>query len=102
MRGKLMFLGGLAVGYVLGTREGRERYEQLMRSARKVADHPTVQEARGVIQAQASRLYAEGKEALSERFGGTKLGERMKPMSTGGDAKPVEAGTLGGAQSEGA
>lgn len=92
MRGKLMFLGGLAVGFVLGAREGRERYEQLMRTARKVVDHPTVQEARGVIQAQAGRLYAQGKETFSQRFGGTRLGERMKPMTMGdGDAKPIEA-----------
>lgn len=78
MRGKLMFLGGVAVGYVLGTREGRERYEQLVRSARKILDHPTVQEARGVVQAEASRLYTEGKEVVSDKLGQTKVGERLK------------------------
>lgn len=86
MRGKLMFLGGLAVGYVLGTREGRERYEQLVRSARKVLDHPTVQEARGVVQAEASRLYTEGKEVVSDKLGNTKLGERLKESSQAGTA----------------
>ena len=88
MRGKLMFLGGMAVGYVLGTREGRERYEQLVRNARKVMDHPTVQEARGVVQAEASRLYAGGKEAVSEKLGHTRLGERMK-QHTETNAKPI-------------
>ncbi|GAB3615729.1 hypothetical protein GCM10027416_02860 [Okibacterium endophyticum] len=29
MKGKLIFVAGLATGYVLGTRAGRERYEQI-------------------------------------------------------------------------
>jgi len=33
MRGKLMLVTGLAVGYVLGSRAGRERYEQIARAA---------------------------------------------------------------------
>ncbi|MET7748680.1 hypothetical protein [Micromonospora sp. NPDC005367] len=73
MRGKLMFLGGLAAGFVLGARAGRERYEELMVRGRKVLDHPTVQEAAGVAQAQATRLYSEGKDKLGQ----TKLGEKL-------------------------
>ena len=44
MRGKLLFLGGLAAGFVLGARAGREKYEQLVQAARKVKENPTVQE----------------------------------------------------------
>ncbi len=33
MRGKLMLVSGLAVGYVLGSRAGRERYNQIARAA---------------------------------------------------------------------
>ncbi|MEU3454280.1 hypothetical protein ABZ671_11855 [Micromonospora sp. NPDC006766] len=73
MRGKIMFLGGLAAGFVLGARAGREKYEELMVRGRKVLDHPTVQEAAGVAQAQANRLYAEGKDKLGQ----TKLGEKL-------------------------
>lgn len=73
MRGKLMFLGGLAAGFVLGARAGREKYEELMIRGRKVLDHPTVQEAAGVAQAQATRLYSEGKDKLGQ----TKLGEKL-------------------------
>ena len=29
MRGKILFVFGLAVGYVLGTRASRERYEHI-------------------------------------------------------------------------
>ncbi|AVH58892.1 MULTISPECIES: YtxH domain-containing protein [Streptomyces] len=42
MRYRLTFVAGLAVGYVLGTRAGRERYEQLKKSARQVAQNPAV------------------------------------------------------------
>lgn len=87
MRGKLMFLGGLAVGYVLGTREGRERYEQIASNARKLFEHPTVQEARGVVQAQANRFYTQGKEVVSDKLGMT------HPGSSGADGKHIGSTT---------
>ncbi|MFC4001278.1 hypothetical protein ACFS2C_07020 [Prauserella oleivorans] len=46
------FLLGTAVGYVLGARAGRARYEQIVRTYRKVADHPAVQGAAGVARAK--------------------------------------------------
>lgn len=80
MRGKLLFIGGLAAGFVLGARAGREKYEELVVKGRKVLDHPTVQEAAGVAQAQANRLYAEGKN----RLGQTRLGEKLSTENGGG------------------
>lgn len=46
MKGKLAFVLGAAVGYVLGTRAGRERYEQIKRGAQQVWETEPVQ--RGV------------------------------------------------------
>ncbi|WP_440709168.1 YtxH domain-containing protein [Herbiconiux sp. YIM B11900] len=43
MRGKIVFVVGLATGYVLGTRAGRERYEQIKAGADKVWNTPAVQ-----------------------------------------------------------
>lgn len=43
MRGKILFLTGLAVGYVLGTRAGRERYIQIKRTAATLWNDPRVQ-----------------------------------------------------------
>ncbi|MGC4808455.1 hypothetical protein [Micromonospora sp. DT233] len=83
MRGKIMFLGGLAAGFVLGARAGREKYEELVVRGRKVLDHPTVQEAAGVAQAQATRLYSEGKD----KIGQTKLGEKLSTGTNGSDSK---------------
>ena len=43
MRGKILFVTGAAVGFVLGARAGRERYEQLKAAAAKVWESPGVQ-----------------------------------------------------------
>jgi hypothetical protein len=56
MRYRIVFLAGLAVGFVLGARAGRERYEQIKRLARRVADSPAAQQAAGAFQAQATGL----------------------------------------------
>ena len=73
MRGKLMFITGLAAGFVLGSRAGREKYEEIRENAKKVWEHPTVQEAAGVAQAQANKLYTEGKDKIQS----SKLGEKL-------------------------
>jgi hypothetical protein len=80
MRGKLWFIGGLAAGFVLGARAGREKYDELVVRSRKVLDHPTVQEATGLAQAQANRLVAGGKERLTH----TRLGEKLRIGSGNG------------------
>jgi hypothetical protein len=43
MKGKILLLTGLAVGYVLGTRAGRERYEEIKFAANKLWNDPRVQ-----------------------------------------------------------
>ncbi len=88
MRGKLWFISGMAAGFVLGARAGREKYEEIVTNARKVWDHPTVQEAAGVAQAQANRLYSEGKDKLSQ----TKVGEKLG--STGGSTGSTSTSEL--------
>jgi len=39
------FAAGLAVGYVVGSRAGREKYEQIVAAARKAQNHPAVTQA---------------------------------------------------------
>ena len=48
----MRYLAAAAIGYVLGSRAGRARYEQIRRGYRKVADHPAVQSAAGVARAK--------------------------------------------------
>lgn len=56
MRYRMMFAAGLAVGYVLGSRAGRERYEQIKRATMRIADSPRVQETAGLLGAQVSKV----------------------------------------------
>ncbi len=84
MRNKLMFLTGLGVGYVLGSRAGRERYDQIVRTARKVKENPTVQEAAGVLQAQAGGMISTAKDTVSDKLSqssiGTKIGSTVNNL----------------------
>ena len=43
MKGKVLFVVGVGVGYVLGSRAGRQRYEQIKSAAESVWNTPTVQ-----------------------------------------------------------
>lgn len=43
MKGKILFIAGLGVGYLLGTRAGRERYEQIKAAASSLWNAPVVQ-----------------------------------------------------------
>jgi hypothetical protein len=44
MAGNLKLLAGLAAGYVLGARAGRERYERIVEASRRLAERPEVRE----------------------------------------------------------
>ncbi|WP_426563922.1 hypothetical protein ACPPVT_21465 [Angustibacter sp. McL0619] len=44
MKGKLLLATGVAVGYVLGSRSGRQGYDELKEHAKDFWDNPSVQE----------------------------------------------------------
>ncbi|MFF4651989.1 hypothetical protein [Streptomyces sp. NPDC001380] len=71
--GKLTFLAGLATGYVLGAKAGRERYEQITKSARGVTQNPKFQDA--ARQARETAGKVGGKAA-------GKVGDRLPPSVT--------------------
>lgn len=58
MKGILL---GAAIGYVLGTRAGRQRYDQIVRTYRALADHPAVQGAAGIVRAKVSETTGIGR-----------------------------------------
>jgi hypothetical protein len=91
------FLGGLAVGYVVGTRAGRERYEQLKRLARSAAENPAVQQAAGALQAQATGAIksATGKVTQSAK---QKVGERVPGLRHRGDGDSANGNPADAAQ----
>lgn len=55
MFGKMIFVSGVAAAYLFGARAGRERYEQIMRAARALADRPETQEVAGLLQARVGK-----------------------------------------------
>jgi hypothetical protein len=67
MRGKLGIAIGLAAGYVLGTRAGRERYQQLTASAKRLADDPSVQR----LQEELNGLFGSAKQRVADSTGTT-------------------------------
>ena len=81
----LPFLLGTGVGYVLGARAGRERYEQLARVSRRVADNPNVQAAAGVARAKAGEAVHAGVAAVRETMAPTSPGAH-EPAAPGRSA----------------
>jgi hypothetical protein len=67
---KLTLLAAVAVGYVLGSRAGRERYEQIKSGAKKVASDPRVQsattKAQDAVAAQAAHAAEIAKDKVSD------------------------------------
>jgi hypothetical protein len=58
---------GFGLGYLLGTRAGRERYETIMRQIRAVRERPEVQAVAGVVSAQASEFGRRIRAAAGRR-----------------------------------
>ena len=71
MFSKSSLLVGFAAGYVLGSRAGRERYEQIKAGATKVAQNPKVQaaadRAQDAVAEQASTVVDAAKEKVTSR-----------------------------------
>jgi hypothetical protein len=64
--GRLSFFVGFGAGYVLGSKAGRERYEQLRRLYDNLSSSPTVQRASGKAKEAVGTGLGQAKEAASE------------------------------------
>ena len=113
--GKLTFIAGLAAGYVLGARAGRQRYEQIRRTSGKVWNSGPVQKQ--VLDGQGGRPHQgrpgrrrhgrrrrprDRREAALEPHGGRRRpsrpasaapGRPTAPSPTGSGADPWAAAT---------
>jgi hypothetical protein len=69
MRYRLTFIAGLALGYVIGTRAGRERYEQLKKSARQFAQNPAVRNTAESAAQSGRNLAGKAYHVVSEKVG---------------------------------
>lgn len=64
---KLSFLLGGAAGYVLGAKAGHDRYEAIVRVARRAAGSQTVQSTAGVLQARVDLLAHQVRDLVAAR-----------------------------------
>ena len=62
MRFKSGFLVGMGAGYVLGTKAGQERYQQIVDAAGKLRQNPSVQRLTGEV----NRTVNAGKDRVAE------------------------------------
>lgn len=87
MAGKLKFLVGMGAGYVLGTRSGRERYDQIVGKIESLWKDPRVQDATEKVQNLAQE-HMPGSSAESRiptpGSSGSGTGSRTSPGSGSG------------------
>ena len=100
MRYRFVFFTGLAIGFVLGARAGRERYEQLRKAARKTWDSPAVQQAAGALQAQATTYAKSAGGMVADRAGAAraKVGGALHDHVPGMRVRESNGHPAGGAQ----
>ena len=99
MAGKLKLLAGLAAGYVLGARAGRERYERIAQATRRLAERPEVRELTGKVRAGLGAGLEKAAGTASDRLqqarGGDTGSRNQPPAGAGGPeaGKRPEQGT---------
>ncbi|KWX09893.1 hypothetical protein TR74_06895, partial [Carbonactinospora thermoautotrophica] len=67
MRYRATFLVGLGLGYVLGARAGRERYEQIRRAADNFLRNPRVQRTASNVQHRAGQVAQSAAHAAADK-----------------------------------
>lgn len=89
---KLSVLAIGAVGYVLGSRAGRERYEQIKSQATKVWNKPVVQGAADNVEQAVKTTASDVGSKIADAAGdaGSKVVNKVKGASTDGNDDPAD------------
>lgn len=80
MRARFTFLAGFAVGFIVGARAGRERYEQMVKLARKATENPAVQQATRTAGTKATELTKAAGQKAAETM--PKIAETAKSSAS--------------------
>ena len=91
MAGNLKLLAGLAAGYVLGARAGRERYERIAEATRRLAERPEVRELTGKVRSGLGTGLEKAAGTASDRLQQLR-GEESRPEGRTRAAAGPEAG----------
>ena len=81
---KWYLVAGFAIGYVLGAKAGRERYEEIAEYARRVTGNDTVQQVASSVRSQAGKAV----DAAQDKIKGTKFGDIIENFTTSPDGAP--------------
>ena len=92
MKGKATLILGMAAGYVLGTRDGRERYEQIKSQANRLWNDPKVQEkasqAQDVVKEKAPKVQEKVSDAAHKAGSKVTGGSESRTAVVRPDARP--------------
>ncbi|MFS3128462.1 YtxH domain-containing protein [Nocardioides sp. Bht2] len=97
--GKLGFLAGAGVGYVLGARAGRERYEQIKHLTQRAWHNPRVQRQAAHAQAVVAEKASQAQNVVSEKathaasYVQEAVKEQVHGMAGHGETAPGSSGT---------
>jgi hypothetical protein len=99
MAGNLKLLAGLAAGYILGARAGRERYERIAEATRRLAERPEVRELTGKVRAGLGAGLEKAATTASDRLQQVRGeesdlgGSRPRAEATGSEAAERQPGS---------
>jgi hypothetical protein len=99
MRTKVTFIAGFATGYILGSKAGRGRYDQIREAARAFANNPAVQGTANTIGHQATDVLASAKDKATGTLGDK--WQEKKPAWMGHGPESTGEGSGGFAGSNG-
>ncbi|MFB4315489.1 YtxH domain-containing protein [Actinomadura sp. 21ATH] len=80
MKHRAMFFAGAAVGYVLGTKAGRERYEQMKQASQRFTENPRVQEYAEVLRTKGGEIAEAARDRVPEQIGSKMPGKHQDDM----------------------
>jgi len=102
MRGKLLLVVGIGIGYVLGARAGRGRYEQIKSAADKIWSDPRVQKqvntAEDFVKDKApdvAEFLSDGAKKVVSQVAGAKKPAARRPRTTGSTRSTGNSGSTG-------
>lgn len=101
MKNKIVFAAGLATGYVLGTRAGRDSYEQLKTKADELWNNPKIQgtvsettealkKKAPEVQEQATEAVRKARETVTGVLHRADKGDAQATGPSGGNPRVVE------------
>jgi hypothetical protein len=98
MKGKILLVVGIGVGYVLGTRAGREKYDQMKATAQKLWNDPRVQKqvnnAEEFVKDKApdvAEFLSDGAKKVVSQVSGSKAPAKRPAASKPSTSKPASS-----------